>query len=234
MTNDRIQHWLVVLLATLGLYLLLRTEVARPSICGIALGAVLVFSLVSFFWGAKTLPFETFGEVGYVQISSPKLEERIRSRYQSKIDQLSHLGFSHRFSVGQTFPVANLIMILPAIVLVVMWWKREVITLRGVKEFLVGRAICTSGDKTTFAAPSGLGIVYYTQVLYGPVLVTTNYGSNLESKNPLGSKFERYAYKGASVGDTWIAHQRLIHTRMANGAEIDRDMSFKAYAAING
>ena len=234
-SRDALKLCPAILLAILGLYLLLRTDIVRPSIWAIALGAILLLSLTSLLlpFGARTLFFATFGDVGYVQIFPPELEGRIRSRYKSEIGQLTPLEFSYGFSVGQTFPVVNLILIFPAIVLLMMWWKREVITLCGVKEFLVGRAIYTSSDKTTFAAPSGLGIVYYTQVLYGPVLVTTNYGSNHESTSPLGLNRERHAFQGASVGDTWAAHQQLVHGRIANGAEIDRDMSFKAYVAIN-
>ena len=171
----------------------------------------------------------TFGDIGYVQVSSSGLEERIRTRYQSEIDQLSRLGFSYRFTVGQTFPVVSLLLIFPAVVLLMMWWKREMITLRDGKEFLIGHPIYASGDKTTFAHPSGLGIVFHTAFQYGSILISTNY----ELNNSPGSRIERHADKGASISDTWVAHQRWVQLRVANGAEIDRDMSFRAYVAIN-
>ncbi len=226
-----LKDWPFIVLAILGLFLLARAEIARPSIWPIVLGAVLLFGLASFLFpmGTRGLLFQAFGDVGYVQISSPKFEERIRKRYQSEIDQLSLLGFNYRFSEGQTFPVANLILIFPAIVLLIMLWKREVIALRGGKEFLIGHAIYASGDKTTFAHASGLGIVFHTVFEYGSVLMSTNY----ESSNSPGSRFERHAYKGASISNTWAAHQRSVAARVANGAEIDRDMSFKAYVGIN-
>lgn len=111
--------------------------------------------------------FQTFGDVGYVQISSLRLEERIRSRYKSEIDQLLSLGFIYRFSVGQTFPILNLILIVPAIVLLMMLWRREVITFRGGTEFLVASPIYSKGEITAFAQPMGLGIVFKTAFQYG-------------------------------------------------------------------
>jgi hypothetical protein len=131
--------------------------------------------------------------------------------------------------VGQTFPIMSLILFFPAIVLLLMLWKREMITINRGKEFLIGHAIYASEDKTAFAHPSGLGIVFHTAFQYGSVLMTTNYGSNSSPS----SRCERHAYKGASISDTWAAHQRLTRARVTNGAEIDRDTSFNAYVAIN-
>lgn len=226
-----LKHWLAILLAIVGLYLLLRTEIARPSVWGIVLWAILFISLASFAFSSGIT--ETFGEVGYVQISSSKLEEQIRKRYQYQIDELLRLGFSHRFSVGQTFPVVNLVLIFPAIILLVMWWKREVIALLGGKNILVGRAVCTSGDMSTFANPGALGITFYTQIQYGPVVISTNIGSNNQPNHSSLSKFEKHVYKGASISDAWRAHKQLLQLRVTNGAEIDRDMSFNAYVSIN-
>jgi hypothetical protein len=200
------------------------------SVWSIVLGVILLFGLASFLFpmGTGTLIFQTFGDVGYVQISPSGLEERIRGRYQSEIDQLSLLEFSYRFSVGQTIPIMSLILIFPAIVLLMMWWKREVITTHAGKEFLIGHPIYVSGDKTTFAHPSGLGIVFQTAFQYGSILMSTNY----ESTNLRGPRFEKHAYKGASISDTWAAHRRLVQMRVENDAEIDPDMSFNAYVAI--
>ena len=181
----------------------------------------------------KTLPYQTFGEIGYVRILSSRLEEKIRSRYKSEIEEPSALGFSYKFSVGQIFPIVNLILILPAIVLLLMWWKGEVNTLDRGKRFLVGHIIYASQDKTTFAHPNGLGILFHTVFEYGATVKSANYGSNHESNDAPGIKSERYAHRGASIGDTWTAHQKLILAKVVNGAEVDRDMSFKGYAAIN-
>jgi hypothetical protein len=175
----------------------------------------------------------TFGSVGYIRVSSPAMEQRIQNRYRSDIEELSALGFNYQFSVGQTFPVANLVLIFPAIVLLMMLWKREIITLNRGMEIAVLHAIYASKDKTTFARPSALGIVFHTVFEYGSSLVSTNYGSNRESNDPSGLKFERRAYAGASISDTWASHHRMVQAKIADGTDADRDMSFKAYAAIN-
>jgi hypothetical protein len=114
-----------------------------------------------------------------------------------------------------------------------MLWKREVITINGGKGFLIGHVIYGSADKTTIAVASGLGIIFYTTFQYGSILMSANYGSDDDSNDSLGPRFERHAYKGASISETWAAHQRSIQARVANGADIDPDISFKAYVAMN-
>jgi hypothetical protein len=219
-----LKRWPFILLGVVGLYLLVKAEIARPSIWPVVVGIAFILGLAGILF-----PFQAFGEVGYVQISSPQLEDRIRARYQSEINELSLLGFSYRFSEGQTFPIINLVMIFPAIVLLVMLCKREVVVLHRGRAFLIGHAIYGSADNSTFGHPSGLGILFHTAFLYGSILISTNY----ESKNSPGGRFERHSYKGASIRDTWVAHQRSVETKVANGAQIDRDMSFKAYVGIN-
>ncbi len=228
-------QWIFILLASVAFFFLARAELARFSVWPLVLGVALLYVLASglFPSGTRKMSFQTFGYVGYVRISSSAIEERIRNRYRSDIEELSALGFSYQFSVGQTFPIANLVLIFPAIVLLMMCWKREIISLNRGTEIAVGHAIYASRDKTTFARPSGLGIVFHTVFEYGSSLVSTNYGSNHESNDPSGLMFERRAYKGASISDTWAAHHRMVQTRIADGTDVDRDMSFNGYVAIN-
>lgn len=220
---EALKRWVIILLAVLGLYLLVRTEIAQPTVWPALLAAALLFGVAGFLF-----PTQSFGDVGHIQISSSTLEERIRNRYRSEIDELSLLGFGYQFSVGQTFPVVNLVLIFPVIVLLIMWWKREVITLNAGR-FLIGHAIYASRDKTTSAHPSGLGIVFQTAFEYGSVLQSTNYGSN----RTRGSRFEVHRYKGLSISETWSAHQESVRAKIENGSEIDPDMSFRAYVGIN-
>jgi len=232
---NRDGQWIFVLLASLAFFFLARAELARFSIWPLVLGVALLYVLASglFPSGTKTMSVQSFGYVGYVRISSLAIEERIRNRYRSDIGELSALGFTYEFSVGQTFPIANLVLIFPAIVLLMMCWKREIITLNRGTEIAVVHAIYASRDKTTFARPSGLGIVFHTVFEYGSSLVSTNYGSNHKSNDPSGLIFERRAYNGASISDTWAAHHGMVQAKIANGTDADRDMSFKGYVAMN-
>jgi hypothetical protein len=232
---NRDGQWVFILLASVALFFLARAEIAHFSIWPLVPGAALLYVLASVLFPSETskMSLQTFGDVGYVRISSPAIEERIQNRYRSDVEELSALGFDFQFSVGQTFPVASLVLIYPAIVLLMMCWKREIITLNHGMTLAVVHAIYASKDKTTFARPSALGIVFHTVFEYGSSLVSTNYGTNRESNDPSGLKFQRRAYKGASIADTWAAHHRMVQAKIADGTDVDRDMSFKAYVAIN-
>ena len=160
-----LKQWPFIVLGIVGIYLLVKAEIARPSIWPVVVGIAFILGLAGILF-----PFQAFGEVGYVQISSPQLEDRIRVRYQSEINELSLLGFSYRFSEGQTFPIINLVMIFPAIVLLLMLCKREVVVLHRGGAFLIGHAIYGSADNSTSAIRADSGYCFTPHFCTGQFL----------------------------------------------------------------
>jgi len=169
-----------------------------------------------------------FGTIGHVQIFSPDLEQRIRTRYQSEIHQLNDLGFDYQFSDGETFPLIRLVLLLPALVIIMMWRKREVMTIHEGTKYLVGHPVYISKNKTAFAEPSGLGTKFYTAFHDGSLLISTTY---TDGGMPAGPMIERHGQK-ASISETWASHQQRIAELETEGKRVDHQTSYQAYAEI--
>jgi hypothetical protein len=169
-----------------------------------------------------------FGTIGHVQIFSPDIEQRIRTRYQSEIDQLKDLGFDYHFSDGETFTLIRLVLLLPALVVFAMWCKREVMTIHDGTKHLVGHPVYISKNKTAFAEPSGLGTKFYTTFQDGSLLISTTYA---DGGMPAGPMIERHGQK-ASISETWASHQQRIAELETEGKRVDRQTGYQAYAEI--
>jgi hypothetical protein len=169
-----------------------------------------------------------FGTIGHIQVFSPELEQRIRRRYQSEIDQLQGLGFDYQFSDGETFPLFRFVLIFPALVVFAMWCKREVMTIHDGTKHLVGHPVYISKNKTAFAEPCGLGTKFYTAFQDGSLLISTTYAA---VGMPAGPMIERHGRK-AGISDTWSAHQQRIAELEAEGKRTERQTSYQAYAEI--
>jgi hypothetical protein len=170
-----------------------------------------------------------FGGIEYVQIYSPDFERRIRTRYQSECDQLTNLGFAPLFFYGEAFPLIRLLLVFPALIVLMMWSKREVMTVHNGTKFLAGYPIFASQNKTAYAEPNGLGIKFHTAFQDGTLLVTKNYG-NSTGYAPIAVV---QGTKNASISDLWIEHQRRTQAMEAEGKRIDRQISFQAFAEIS-
>jgi hypothetical protein len=167
-----------------------------------------------------------FGRRSYIQIDSAELQQRIRDRYQAETGQLGMLGFAPLFAEGETFPVFRILLGFPAVILLQMRAKREVIAMTGAR-VVIGFPIFASGDKTSYGHPSGLGVAFHTEFSDGTLLKTANYGQDADA--PM---WVRRASKGASISETWTAHQSAIRSLEVSGNRVDSQFSFDGYAAI--
>src|SRR5579864_6518656 len=91
-----------------------------------------ILSVASTLFPIRTTDFlmSLFGRRRQMQITAPELANRIRVRYQSETDQLVALGFSFLFFEGEASPLAGVLLIFPAIVMLLMLSKREVISIQ--------------------------------------------------------------------------------------------------------
>jgi hypothetical protein len=170
-----------------------------------------------------------FGKIEHVQIYSHELEERIRTRYQSGIRQLTDLGFSYQFSDGETFSSYRLALLFPALIVFLMWRKREVMTIHDGTRILNGHPILIDKNKTAYANPGVFGVSFYSAFQDGTLLVSKNYGGD----NSLGPMVVANYCKSASISDTWAEHQKRIAVLEAEGKRADRQTSFQAWAEIS-
>jgi len=169
-----------------------------------------------------------FGTIGHVQIFSPELEHRIRTRYQSEIGQLMDLGFSYQFSDGQTFSLFRLALLLPAIPVFGLWLKGRPMSVHGGTKLLIAYPILFCGNKTTYAEVGDSGVNFNTAFQGGTILVSKCY----EDDSARGPMIVKYAKK-ATISEAWAEHQKRIEAMEAEGKRVDRQSSFQAYAEIS-
>lgn len=178
-----------------------------------------------------------FGAIGHVQIFSHELEQRIRTRYQSEIDQLAGLGFDYLFSDGETFPVFRLLLLFPAFFLISMRIKREVMTIHDGTMVLVGHPVCISKNRNAFAEPNGLETKFYTAFQDGAILISMDCGDEIDRGsmiliNNCKASILINNCKASSISDTWAKHQKRIAELEAEGRRVDCQTSFQAYVEI--
>lgn len=170
-----------------------------------------------------------FGKISIIQISSPELEERIRVRYQSEIDELTDLKFIRVYSSGETVSAFRLFLVLPTIIIFQMWRKKEVISWSEGARLMMGYPVLISGDNETFVEVSALGVKFYTAFQDGLLLISKTYDDDGMPKVPT---IVKYAGK-ASIGDTWIAHQERIGSLKTEDKRASCQTNFQTYAELS-
>lgn len=214
----------------IGIYLLMRANLGHFSPLTAALIPVLLIALSFTLVPIQTRNFfvRFFGKIEYIQITSHAFEERIRTRYQSESEPLTSLGFNLLFFEASTFPLFRLLLIFPAIVVLLMLWKPETMTIHQGSKILIGHPVFGSRDKTTYAQILGLGVMFHTLFKSPKMLVSRTYGSD-EFNLPT---YVRHSYAGASISDVWAAHQESIQAIEVNGDSVDRDLNFETFVEI--
>jgi hypothetical protein len=190
-----------------------------------------VVEVLSFLLGVASVVFSVklLGVIEHVPIYSPEFEQRIRTRYQSECDQLTNLGFDRTFYFGEAFPLIRLFLIFSALIVFMMWLKREVMTVHDSLKFMAGYPIFASRDKTAFAHPNGLGVKFHTAFQDGTILMTKNYGD----ATGYGPAVVAQCMKKASISELWTAHQRRTQEFEVEGKRVDSQVSFQAYSEIS-
>jgi hypothetical protein len=169
------------------------------------------------------------GPTEHVQISSPAFEHRIQNRYCSESNQLSNLGFTPVFFYGEAFSLFRLLLIYPAILFLIMWLNREVVTVLDGSKLLFGYPVFISNNRTTYAHPSQLGMKFHTAFLDGTILLTKNFGG----KTKYGPTVVVHIVKNTSISNTWAEHQKQIQALEAAGKQINRQISFQTFSDIS-
>ena len=220
-----------ILLFSFVLVNLLLSERHRHSSWTIAWAILIFIFLISTASSRLSVRFLHWiiGTIEHVQIYSPEIEQRIRARYQSEISQLTDLGFNYLFSDGETFSLFRLVLILPAITVIHMRCKGEVMTLHDGTKLLTGHPVLISKNKNTFGYTSGLGAKFYSAFQDGTLLVSKAYA---DADIPAGPMIRKYARK-ASISDTWIEHQERISALESEGKRVDCQTSFQVWAEIS-
>lgn len=188
---------------------------------------VIVLALSLFDNGLDRIMRSTFGVTKCIRLCSPKIEELIRTRYQSEIEHLRAIGFNPLFSLGESFSLFRAFLVFPALVFALMWIKREVLTIQGGTELILAYPVFGDKDKTAFAFPFGLGVKFYTAFQDGTLLVSKSF----KDRTPESPALVKQGREG-SICDTWTEHQNRIRELEAEGKRVDRQTSFDFFSDI--
>jgi hypothetical protein len=210
---------------------LLQGKPLRHPVWGIIEVLSFLFGLAVFILPKGGLRFfhGLFGGIEHIQADSLEFGHRIRIRYQSEIDQLTNLGFAPIFFFGWAFPLIRLLLLFPALVCLMMWFKREVMGILDGTKILVVNPIFISSRSDAFAEASGLGVKLCTAFQDGTILVSKNYGDDHESHE---AAVVIHTYKNASIGETWDQHQRGVQLLQTGRNRAKCQNSFQAFDEI--
>lgn len=170
-----------------------------------------------------------FGNIQHIQIFFPDLEQRIQKRYQTEIAQLQGLGFEYMFSDGEAFSLFRLTLLLPAVIVILMLLKREVMAIHDSTKILIAYPVFISRAKTTFVHPNVFGVKFFTSFQDGTLLVSKNYGD----EGGVGRNVIANPCGGASIKDTWSAHQKRIEEMERSGKLASARAGHQAYAELS-
>jgi len=172
----------------------------------------------------------TIGPIRHIEVSSPKLEQRLRNRYKSEFRQLEFLGFGLLCVEGETFSLLRFPLVFPALFALMMRSRKEVTSVHDRTSFLSAHPIFTSADRTTYAHPSSLGIKFQTAFQDGTILLTKSYADDAGYASMV---IVQTVTGGESVSDTWSAHLKRIADLQIKRKPVENLISFDSYVEIS-
>jgi len=179
------------------------------------LGLVLAF-------GMKSL-----GSVSHEGINDPRVEQRVRQRYSSDIDELTSLGFSYSYTSGEGMALSHVLLIYPAFILLRARANGAILTLGRAGKILLAAPVLTSADGRVFAHPESLGVSFYTTFRNGSLLVTKNFNFPVDGT-------AEYILQASDQTDTeaWQTHSDRLNKLDTEANPAKRDRSYQAFADI--
>jgi hypothetical protein len=192
--------------------------VCLPVLVGLVfclLGLVLIFGMTS------------LGSVDYEEIADPRIEQRVRQRYASEVDQLTSLGFNYAFTSGESISLSRVLLIYPAIVLLRARANGAVLALGRGGKILLATPVLSSADGRAFGHPQSLGVEFQTAFRNGPLFVTKNY------KGICGETPECVMRASdGTVAEAWQTQMQWVNKLDTDANPANRDRSYQAYADI--
>ena len=192
--------------------------VCLPILLGLVfclLGVFLVFGMTS------------LGDVDYEEIADPRIEQRVRERYASEVDQLTSLGFNYAFTSGESMSLSRILLIYPAIILLQARANGAVLALGRGGKILLAAPVLSSADGRAFGHPQSRGVTFYTAFRNGPLLVTKNYKS-VCCETP---ECVMQASDG-TVAEASQTHKEWVNKLDTDANPANRDRSYQAFADI--
>ena len=187
----------------------------------IGLGLLLCLAGLFLLFGMASI-----GSVSYEEVADLGIEQRVRTRYASEINQLTSLGFSYAFTSGEWRSVFRMLRIFPVVISLQMRANGAVMALRGSKT-VAAAPLLSSADGRIFARSGSLGVTFYTAFRNGQILVTKNY--ELLSGETPGCMMQS---SKCTIAEAWETHKERLNKMETEANPALRDRSYAAYADI--
>ncbi len=182
----------------------------------------LVFCLLGLF---LVFGMNSLGSVDYQEIADPRIEQRVRERYASEVDQLTSLGFNYTFTSGEAMSLSRMLLIYPAIVLLQARAHGAVLTLGRGGKILLAAPVLSSADGRAFGHPQSRGVTFYTAFRNGPLLVTKNYKiACCETAECVMQTSD------GTIAEAWQTHKQWLSKLETEANPANRDRDYQAYA----
>jgi hypothetical protein len=187
----------------------------------IILGVVFCSLGLFLFFGLTSL-----GSVGYEEIANLRVEQRVRERYASRIDQLTSLGFSYAFTSGESTYLSRMLLIYPATIWLRMWANGAVVVFEGGKVFSA-TPILNSADGRVFGRAATLGMAFCSEFRDKSILITKNY------KGICGETPECVIQSSTgTITETWQLHKERLDRMDTAANPAMKDRSYATYSDI--
>jgi len=154
------------------------------------------------------------------EITDPKLQERVRARYQSEIQALQGIGFVPLTYCHEALGRYSAIFQFPVVLL--MWPKKEIITVTRPFRLGVANVLLVHSRPPSIAECMGMGVKFYSAFSDGYILISPSFQSHAIPR-PDSRTLER----------SWYAHVERVKELQALGKTLLNTRSFSDYLEIS-
>ncbi|MBZ5667820.1 MAG: M50 family metallopeptidase, partial [Acidobacteriia bacterium] len=163
----------------------------------------------------------------YTEITDPKLQARVRARYEREIASLQSFGFRHLAYCLEVLPPYSAILRFP---LVLAMFNKEIVVFPRPARLAVATVLFVHSDPASIADCMGMGVKFHTGFSDGALLISSSY------RSPLVPAPNSRIIKNArcqSAEEAWLAHKKRAAELEAEGIAIHSSCSFGDYVEIS-
>lgn len=164
----------------------------------------------------------------HVLINDPKLQSRVRSRYEGEMASLQRLGFQILGYLLETEGPFSAILQLP--MLLFMLPNREVLTFPRPLRLAVGTALLRHSDPSTIALCMGKGVKLYTLFDDQTILISSTFQSYAIPRPT--SKIIRL-FPSPSIETAWPAHREFVRKLEAQARQVHPTVTFDEFVELS-
>ncbi|HEX2998407.1 MAG TPA: hypothetical protein VHP14_26515 [Anaerolineales bacterium] len=165
----------------------------------------------------------------YQQTMEKEIQDRVRSKYSTAIAQLKAFHFEELCFMEESLPALGMSNGFFGLFGVLAALPFEVSRVGRNLRASIFSVLMVSRECDTYAAPSGLGLKFYTSFTDGTCVITGNFNS--QPINNDREKLYKFA-QSSSIEQAWQYHQNRINGLVAKGKQRKYQLSFDDCAKL--